>query len=154
MRIVLQRVSSASVSTQDPLRQRSIEKGVVLFISIKDTDTLMDIEWAVRKIATLKLFNDSQGKRELSLQDCHGSVLSISQITLYASVRKGHRVDFGYAGEPYHAYELWKSLNARFVEEYHIPVEEGIFGADMHVELINEGPFTLIIDTDGLALNK
>lgn len=154
MRIILQRVSSASVSTSDPLRQCSIGKGVVLFVGIKDTDTPKDIEWAVRKIATVKLFDDSQGKRELTLQDCNGSVLSISQITLYASVRKGHRVDFGHAGEPRHAQELWKLLNTQFTKEYHIPVEEGVFGADMCINLTNEGPFTLIIDTDDLALNK
>ncbi|WP_418969810.1 D-aminoacyl-tRNA deacylase [Alloscardovia omnicolens] len=160
MRIVLQKVSQASISI-DPeesmpetvgfnkkaLSERSIEQGFVLLVGVEDADTDADVEWAAKKIANMRIFEDDNGKMNLSILDVSGSILSVSQFTLYANIRKGNRPGFTEAGAPEHAEKMWNKLNATLSNEYGISVTTGIFASHMHIELNNDGPVTIIVDT-------
>ncbi len=146
MRVVLQRVSSASVSI-DEKQVGAINQGYMLLVGAEDTDGAEEIDYLVRKISRLRVFSDDAGKMNLSIQDIHGSILSVSQFTLYADTKKGNRPSFVKAGNPDHADKIYQQFNTQ-LEQEGIPVETGEFGADMQVSLVNDGPVTIVFDTD------
>ena len=146
MRIVLQRVARASV-TVDGNKTGEIGKGFLLLVGAADTDTKETADRLVSKIGKLRIFEDENGKTNLSLADVGGEILVVSQFTLYADCRKGNRPSFIKAGNPKLAEELYEYVADR-CGEYVSRVEKGIFGADMKVELLNDGPFTLVLDSD------
>ncbi|CAI2605131.1 D-aminoacyl-tRNA deacylase [Apilactobacillus kunkeei] len=146
MRVVLQRVSHASVSIDNELVGK-IYQGYLLLVGIKDGDTKDDIDYLVRKISNLRIFADEDGKTNLSLQSINGEILSVSQFTLYADTKKGNRPSFTKAGKPDFASDMYDQFN-QALRDAGNHVETGRFGADMQVDLQNDGPFTIILDTE------
>ena len=146
MKFVVQRVSSAACRVDEQLTG-SIQKGFLVLIGISDSDTKEIADKMIKKLIALRIFEDSDGKTNLSLKDVEGSLLLISQFTLYAGCRKGNRPSFTNAGKPDMAKELYTYIvNSCKMQ---IPVvEQGIFGADMKISLVNEGPFTIILDSE------
>jgi D-tyrosyl-tRNA(Tyr) deacylase len=169
MRIVLQRVRRAQLSLvdddttarnpggmatlacerADPSADedsRQIGTGLLLLVGVQDSDGDAEVEWMAHKIAHMRIFEDAAGKMNHSVLEKHGSVLSVSQFTLYADTRKGNRPSFTQAGRPEHAEMVWNALNAK-LRSYDISVAEGVFGAHMLVSLENDGPVTIILDS-------
>ena len=146
MRLLIQRVKEASVKTDGEIKG-SITGGLLVFIGISDTDTKETAEWMAKKLIGLRIFEDENGKTNLSIKDVEGELLVISQFTLYADCRKGNRPSFINAGKPEHANELYEYF-ADFCQLEVKHVGRGVFGADMKVELINDGPFTIWLDSD------
>ena len=146
MRVVLQRVSSASV-TVDGQELGTIDQGYMLLVAIQDADTEAELDYLVRKITGLRVFEDEAGKMNLSIQDVGGSILSISQFTLYADTRRGNRPSFTDAGAPAYAEKMYDQFNTKLAATG-LTVTTGEFGADMKVSLVNDGPVTIIFDTD------
>jgi D-tyrosyl-tRNA(Tyr) deacylase len=145
MRAVIQRVRQASV-TIDGAVHGEIDRGMVVLLGIHGNDTLTDLQWLAKKIVNLRIFDDQQGKMNLSLADIDGAMLIISQFTLYGDCRKGRRPGFSSAAPP----ETAEPLYRRFIEEIQkkqVKVATGIFQAVMDVELVNEGPVTLLLDS-------
>ena len=148
MRIVIQRVSRASV-TVDGETVGKIGKGFLLLIGAADTDTEEIVDKMIAKVGKLRIFEDENGKTNLSLDTVGGSLLLISQFTLYANCKKGNRPSFIEAGDPAMAEEMYEYIIGKCRET--VPtVERGQFGADMKVSLTNDGPFTIILDSDTL----
>ncbi|WP_125963364.1 D-aminoacyl-tRNA deacylase [Bifidobacterium dolichotidis] len=155
MRIVLQKVSQAHVDVVDEqtgevdqsFTPQHIDTGYMLLVAVKDTDGEAEVNWLAKKIAHLRVFEDAQGKMNTSLTDVHGQVLSISQFTLYGNVRKGNRPSFIEAGSPAHAEQIWHDFN-HALAAYGFDVFEGRFGAHMRVSLTNDGPVTILFDTE------
>ncbi len=146
MRAIVQRVSSASVSVDDHITG-SISLGFLVLLGICEDDTKEDAVWLSRKIAAMRVFSDDNGLMNLSLADVSGSVLLVSQFTLYASTRKGNRPSFIRSARPETAQPLYEQFG-RLLSEAGVPqVAFGIFGADMKVALVNDGPVTIIIDS-------
>lgn len=146
MRVVLQRVSSASVTVNDQ-ELGAIGQGYMLLVAIQDADTEAELDYLVRKITGLRVFEDEAGKMNLSIQDVGGSILSISQFTLYADTRRGNRPSFTDAGAPAYAEKMYDQFNTKLAATG-LTVAAGEFGADMKVSLVNDGPVTIIFDTD------
>lgn len=146
MRVVLQRVTSAQVTIEERVVGQ-IKQGYLLLVGAEDTDGDDEVAYLVHKISKLRIFSDAQGKMNLSIQDIAGSILSVSQFTLYADTRKGNRPSFTKAGNPEHANAIYEQFNAQ-LRETGLTVETGEFGADMQVSLVNDGPVTIIFDTD------
>ena len=144
MRVVIQRVKEASVTIEQQCVGR-IGKGFLLFVGIGREDTEVIVDKYTDKILKMRIFEDDQGKTNLSLADVGGEVLAISQFTLYADCKKGNRPNFLQAAAPARAEELYHYFVKR-CRERHGQVEEGSFGADMKVHLINDGPFTIVLD--------
>lgn len=159
MRIVLQKVSDGSVDVIDELtgerdptfEPQRIGVGYVLLVGVEDSDGAKQIAWLARKISNLRVFEDDNGKMNRSIHDVNGSILSISQFTLYADVCKGNRPSFVKAGSPDHADKVWRQFNETLRAEG-LAVKEGRFGAHMCVNLTNDGPVTIIFDTDELGV--
>ena len=156
MRIVIQRVSRARVDVVDEQGQpdpdfkpQSIGTGLLLLVAVQDGDGDAQVEYAVRKLTRMRIFADEDGRMNRSVLDCGGSILSISQFTLYADLRHGNRPSFMAAGEPQHAQKVWQDLN-RALAATGVPVAAGQFGAHMRVDLVNDGPVTILLDTDKL----
>jgi D-tyrosyl-tRNA(Tyr) deacylase len=147
MRVVVQRCSRAEVRI-DGERVGQIEKGFVLLVGITDTDSHEEADILAKKIAQLRVFEDAEGKMNLSLNEVGGAVLSISQFTLYGDCRKGNRPSFIRAARPETAAPLYDYFNDMMRTQYNLRVETGRFGADMKVDFINDGPVTIILDTD------
>ncbi len=145
MRALIQRVSKASVSVDGKIYSE-ISKGLLIFLGIEEADTKEDAMFLVKKISMMRIFSDSEGKMNLSLKDISGEVLVVSQFTLHASVKKGNRPSFIRAAKPALASELYEQTIELFKAE-DLEVKSGIFGADMKVELINDGPVTIWIDS-------
>lgn len=145
MRVVIQRVSQAEVVI-DTKRVGKIERGFMILVGIHEEDGPEDVAYLVRKISKLRVFEDEAGKMNLGIQEINGSILSVSQFTLYADTKKGNRPSFIEAARPEKAIPLYESFNQQ-LRDLAIPVETGEFGADMSVSLINDGPVTIIIDT-------
>ena len=146
MRAVIQRVSEASVII-DNLERREIGRGLLVLLGIEESDDFGDIEWLSGKIARIRIFSDHQGLMNLSLQDIEGDVLLISQFTLHASTKKGNRPSFIRAAKPDKALTLYRQFIEQLKRDLGKPVMTGEFGADMRVNLTNEGPVTIWIDT-------
>ena len=144
MRIVIQRVSQASV-TIDGKIAGEIQQGLLLLVGICPEDGQEDIEYAVRKISQMRIFSDQEDKMNLSVQDVGGQILSISQFSLYADTKKGNRPAFTGAAKPDLATALYDQFNQKLAQT--VPVQTGEFGADMKVSLVNDGPVTIVLDT-------
>ncbi|MBE6842563.1 MAG: D-tyrosyl-tRNA(Tyr) deacylase [Ruminococcus sp.] len=144
MKIVLQRVLNASVDV-DGSTVGKINKGYVVFLGVGNEDTEEDVKRLVAKMINLRIFSDENDKINLSIKDVNGELLIISQFTLYADCRKGNRPNFINAGKPELAEKLYKYFISLCKESIPV-VEEGIFGADMKVSLVNDGPFTITLE--------
>jgi D-aminoacyl-tRNA deacylase len=145
MRIVVQRSKNASVTVNEKVIGE-IEKGLVLLVGVTHEDTIDDANYLADKIVNLRIFEDENGKMNLSLLDVGGSILSISQFTLYGDCRKGRRPNFMAAAKPEQALNLYQYFN-HVLSEKNVKVETGEFGAMMDISLINDGPVTLILDS-------
>ncbi|OIM26732.1 D-tyrosyl-tRNA(Tyr) deacylase [Oenococcus oeni] len=146
MRIVLQKVSSAQVSVGKKILGE-IGIGFVLLVGIENTDGREEVDYLARKISQLRVFADQNDKMNLSISDVKGSILSISQFTLYADTKKGNRPSFINAGDPEHAKAIYQTFNQALTKQ-NLKVATGEFGAHMEVKLANDGPVTIIFDTD------
>lgn len=146
MRVVLQRVKSADVSIENKIVGQ-IGAGYVLLVAISDNDTEDELDYLVRKITKLRVFEDTVGKMNLAIGDISGQILSISQFTLYADTKKGNRPSFTKAGQPEFANKMYQLFNEK-LRDTGLMVATGEFGSDMQVQLINDGPVTIIFDTE------
>lgn len=146
MKFVIQRVTHASV-TIDGCVHGQIEKGFLVLIGVGQNDDENIADKMVQKLIGMRIFEDENGRTNLALKDVDGQLLLISQFTLYANCKKGNRPSFIEAGSPQRADELYQYIIAKCKEEIAV-VEQGVFGADMKVELLNDGPFTVILDSD------
>lgn len=146
MRTVIQRVSRASVTINGQKRSE-IGPGLVALVGIEESDDITDVEWLCNKIIQLRIFNDSNGVMNLSVLDTGGSILAISQFTLHAKTRKGNRPSYIKAAPPDIAIPLYENFVLQLSDLLSNPVETGEFGAMMLVEIFNDGPVTIIIDT-------
>lgn len=154
MRIVVQRVSSAGVDVIDEstgapdpsFEPQTIGRGLVLLVAVSDDDGDAQIDWAARKVANMRIFEDDEGRMNRSILDVGGEVLSISQFTLFADIRKGNRPSFVGAGRPDHARDVWMRFDEA-LRGHGLTVKEGRFAAHMRVSLTNDGPVTIPIDT-------
>lgn len=146
MKAVIQRVSKASVTIEGKVNGK-IESGLLLFVGIEDSDGAEDIAWLSNKIVNLRIFNDDDGVMNLSVKDIGGDILLISQFTLHASTKKGNRPSYIKASSPDVAIPVYEQMIKGLEKVLGKAVATGIFGADMKVELLNDGPVTIIIDT-------
>lgn len=146
MRLVLQRVKKASVEVEKRI-VGEIEKGLLIFAGIENADTEDDIEWLSNKIVNLRIFDDEHGVMNLNVQEVQGNILLISQFTLHAAVKKGNRPSYIKAARPEIAITLYEKLKLVLEAKMLKPIQAGIFGADMQVQLINDGPVTILIDS-------
>jgi D-tyrosyl-tRNA(Tyr) deacylase len=148
LRIVIQRVSRAKVSVGEKTAGET-GSGLCLLIGVAPSDRERDAEWAASKIANMRIFEDGEGKMNRSVLDIGGEILAISQFTLYADCRKGRRPSFTDAAPPEAANALYGSLVCR-LREMGVAVQTGVFGAEMKVDIVNEGPVTIILDTEDM----
>ena len=146
MRTVVQRVRHASV-TIDEQCVASIEQGMLLLVGFEDADEPNDLEWTAQKVANLRIFDDADGVMNRSVKDVDGELLVVSQFTLYASVKKGNRPSYIRAAKPDVAIPLYESFCETMSRQVGREVKTGVFGADMKVSLLNDGPVTIVIDT-------
>lgn len=146
MRVVVQRSGPASV-TVDGEMIAEISRGFVLFVGIQTADSIKDVLYLADKIVHLRIFEDTSGKMTKSILDCGGEILSISQFTLYGDVRKGRRPNYMSAAPTEIAKPLYEALNVA-LQAFHVPVKTGVFGAMMQVQLVNDGPVTILLDSD------
>lgn len=147
MKVIVQRCREASVRVEGQVVGK-IDAGVVLLVGFTEGDTTKEIDYLVDKIVNLRIFDDELGVMNCSLMDIHGSILSISQFTLYADTRKGRRPSYVRALSHQEALCLYQVFNQKLAEK-NLKVEEGIFGANMQVSLINDGPVTIILEKEG-----
>ena len=147
MKFLIQVVTNASVKVDDNIIG-SIDKGFLVFVGISNTDDEVLADKMIKKLVNLRIFADSNGKTNLSINDVNGSMLVISQFTLYANCKKGNRPSFVKSGAPDHANVLYEYIKRHIADDYGIHVESGMFGADMKVSLLNDGPFTILLDSD------
>ena len=146
MRVVIQRVSRASVTIEGTIKS-SIQNGFLILLGICDEDTMEDVDWLVHKIAGLRVFDDENHVMNRSILEIDGEILVISQFTLYASYKKGNRPSWFRAGSHEHSIPLYEAFCSSLSESIGKPVGTGEFGADMKVELLNDGPVTICMDT-------
>lgn len=146
MRAVIQRVSQASVTVEGKIISE-IKNGVLILVGIENADTTADIEWLSRKIVNLRIFNDADGVMNESLLDCNGEAIVVSQFTLHASTKKGKRPSYIKAARPEVAIPLYEEFVLQIETDLNKKVGTGIFGADMQVALLNDGPVTILVDT-------
>ncbi|MBQ7899656.1 MAG: D-tyrosyl-tRNA(Tyr) deacylase [Bacteroidales bacterium] len=147
MRLVIQRVTQASVTVAAEGYESSVGKGLMVLAAFIDEDTQEDLEWCARKLAAMRIFDDEEGVMNLSVKDVDGDVLIVSQFTLYASTVKGNRPSYMKAARPEVAVPLYEKFIGMVEEQVGKPVGRGIFGADMKVSLVNDGPVTIIVDS-------
>lgn len=146
MRVVLQRVSKASVAVGEQITGK-IEAGLLVLAGFEDADTAEDIEWISNKIVHMRIFDDENGAMNKSLKDINGSILMVSQFTLQASTKKGNRPSYSKASKSHIAIPLYEKMILQLQTDSGKKIETGLFGADMKVELLNEGPVTIFIDS-------
>ena len=146
MKIVIQRVSNASVTIDGNIKS-SIGLGMLVLLGIEETDTQEDIEWLSSKIINLRIFNDENGVMNVSVKDAGGDILLVSQFTLHASTKKGNRPSYIKAAKPDIAIPLYEKMIAQLQTDLGKPIQTGTFGADMKVNLLNDSPVTIIIDS-------
>ncbi|MBU9788020.1 D-tyrosyl-tRNA(Tyr) deacylase [Lentilactobacillus sp. IMAU92037] len=146
MRVVLQKVKQASVSINGKVHGK-IGQGFVLLVGVQDSDGQEEIDYLAHKIHKLRVFEDDNDKLNLDIDTVGGSILSISQFTLFADTRKGNRPSFTGAGEPSHANQIYEQFNDK-LRDAGLDVQTGVFGADMLVDIQNDGPVTILFDTE------
>lgn len=146
MRAVIQRVSFASVKVEEKI-VGAIKNGLLVLLGIEDADTIEDIEWLSAKIVNLRIFNDADGVMNISIKDIDGDILLVSQFTLHASTKKGNRPSYIKASKPETAIPLYEQMMLQLEKDLGKKIQTGIFGADMKVELLNDGPVTILMDT-------
>jgi len=146
MRAVIQRVSEASVMVDEKI-MGVIKTGMLIFLGIEDVDTAEDIEWLSNKIVNMRIFNDEHGVMNISLKDVNGEILLVSQFTLHASTKKGNRPSYSRASKPDIAIPMYAQTIAQLQKDSGKQIQTGVFGADMKVKLLNDGPVTIVIDT-------
>ncbi len=151
MRTVIQRVLKASVAIDGSLHS-AIQGGLLLLVGFEEADTENDLQWMAKKIVNMRIFNDEGGVMNRSLLDVKGELLVVSQFTLHASTKKGNRPSYIRAAKPEIAVPLYEKFIALLEKDYDIRVQTGIFGADMQVSLINDGPVTIIMDSQNKNL--
>ena len=145
MRAVVQRVSSAEVRVDDKMVGR-VGKGLLVYLGVGKEDTVSDIEYMAEKVSGLRIFEDENGKMNLSVKDIEGEILAISQFTLYGDVRKGKRPSFSDSAAPDKGEELYNQFISR-IQGIGIRIDKGIFGAHMMVDYVNDGPVTILLDS-------
>jgi D-tyrosyl-tRNA(Tyr) deacylase len=146
MRAVIQRVSQASCKVDEQITGQ-IEAGFLVLLGIEDADTEEDAQWLAQKIAQMRIFSDEQGLMNRALSDIQGRILLISQFTLFAQTKKGNRPGFIRAARPESAIPLYEFMKSELEKQTNTAVETGIFGADMKINLLNDGPVTIVMDT-------
>ncbi len=146
MKILIQRVSHASIEVEDTMHAQ-IKSGLLIFLGIDKDDDSSDVDYLVSKSAALRIFNDLDGKMNLSIQDVGGEALIVSQFTLHASTKKGNRPSYVKAARPEHAIPLYEYFIQKMNLELPEKVKSGVFGADMKIQLLNDGPVTIMIDS-------
>lgn len=146
MRVVLQRVKRASVTVNDEVVGK-ITDGVLILLGIETADTQDDIDWLCAKIARMRIFNDADGVMNVSLEESGGGALVVSQFTLHASTKKGNRPSYIKAARPEQAEPMYEQFKTKLSQTLGKQVESGVFGAMMDVELVNDGPVTILIDS-------
>ena len=146
MRVVIQRVSKASVTIEGKISGQA-GKGLLVLLGIEDADGDEDIEWLSGKIVNLRIFNDAQGVMNLSIKEIDGDILLVSQFTLHASTKKGNRPSYIKASKPAIAIPLYEKMIKQLAADLGKNIQTGEFGADMKVELLNDGPVTIVIDS-------
>lgn len=146
MRLVLQRVTHASVTIEGKVKS-AIGPGLLILVGVESADTTEDVDWLVRKVAALRIFDDEQGVMNRSVQDINGEALVVSQFTLFASTKKGNRPSWLKAAPHNISVPLYEAFCQRLSQAMGKPVGTGEFGADMKVELLNDGPVTILMDT-------
>ena len=146
MRLIIQRVSKASVNIAG--KQHScIGSGLMVLLGIEESDNLEDLQWLVPKLMGMRIFSDAEGKMNLDVKQVNGELLIVSQFTLHASTKKGNRPSFIKAARPEQAIPLYETFIAHCAEQLPGKVHSGVFGADMQVELLNDGPVTIFLDS-------
>ena len=143
---VIQRVTRASV-TIDQNVHAAIDAGLLVLVGVEEADDSEDIDWLASKIANLRIFNDEAGVMNVSVRDINGELLVVSQFTLHASTKKGNRPSYIKAARPEKAVPVYEAFVKKVSSEIGKPVQTGVFGADMKIELVNDGPVTILIDT-------
>jgi D-tyrosyl-tRNA(Tyr) deacylase len=146
MKAVIQRVSKASVTIDNKVHSQ-IGSGLLVLLGIEDTDTVEDIEWLSAKTINLRIFNDENGVMNVAVKDINGDILVVSQFTLHASTKKGNRPSYIKASKPEVAIPVYEKFVQQLSNDLGKTVGTGVFGADMKVELLNDGPVTIVIDT-------
>lgn len=146
MRAVIQRVLEASVCINNEVVSK-IDSGLLVFLGIEEKDNNEDIDWLIGKIHKMRIFSDANGKMNLSLNDNGGSLLLVSQFTLHALTAKGNRPSFIKAAKPEYAIPMYQQFIEKWKQETNVPIQTGKFGADMKIQLLNDGPVTLIVDS-------
>ena len=146
MRVVLQRVKRASVTVEGNIAG-AIEEGLLVLLGIEEADTLEDMNWLSGKLVNLRIFNDEQGVMNRSLLEVGGGLLLVSQFTLFAATKKGNRPSYIRAAPPAMAVPIYEKMIELLSAELGKPIQTGVFGADMKVDLLNDGPVTIIMDT-------
>ncbi|MFL9482363.1 D-aminoacyl-tRNA deacylase [Chitinophagaceae bacterium LWZ2-11] len=146
MRVVIQRVSEASVTVDDKITGE-IKNGLLVLVGIEDADTNEDIIWLSNKIVNLRIFNDAEGVMNVSLKEAGGDLLLVSQFTLHAATKKGNRPSYIKASKPDIAVPIYEKIISQLESDLGKKIQTGIFGADMKVRLLNDGPVTIIIDS-------
>ena len=146
MRAVIQRVTHASVTIEGKIHA-AIEDGLLVLLGIEDSDTMEDIEWLSSKIVNLRIFNDGNGVMNISIKEIDGNILLISQFTLHASIKKGNRPSYIRASKPDVAIPLYEKMIQELSKQMDKLIRTGIFGSDMKVESLNDGPVTILMDT-------
>jgi D-tyrosyl-tRNA(Tyr) deacylase len=146
MRAVIQRVTKASVTIEGKVHSQ-IDNGLLVLLGIEDADTNEDIEWLSGKIVNLRIFNDDNGVMNVSIKDMNGDILVVSQFTLHASTKKGNRPSYIKASKPEFAVPMYEKFVQQLSGDLGKKIQTGEFGADMKVELLNDGPVTIVIDT-------
>ena len=146
MKILIQRVSHASIEVEHTIHAQ-IKSGLLIFLGIEKDDDSSDVDYLVGKSAALRIFNDPDGKMNLSIQDVGGEALIVSQFTLHASTKKGNRPSYVKAARPEHAIPLYEYFIQKMNLELPEKVKSGVFGADMKIQLLNDGPVTIMIDS-------
>jgi D-tyrosyl-tRNA(Tyr) deacylase len=146
MKVIIQRVSKASVTIDNKIKSK-IGAGLLILLGIEELDTKEDIDWLCGKITKLRIFGDENGAMNLSIKDIDGDIILVSQFTLHASTKKGNRPSFIKAAKPEIAIPLYKQFIIQIEKEIEKPIQTGVFGADMKVELVNDGPVTIQMDS-------
>lgn len=146
MRIVIQRVSEAAVTVETNITG-AIGAGLLVFLGIEDADTDADISWLSNKIVNLRILNDEQGVMNRSVKDANGDILLVSQFTLHAVTKKGNRPSYSKAAKPNFAIPMYEKMIRQLEQDMGKPIQTGIFGADMKIRLLNDGPVTIVMDS-------